>query len=98
MRWPRRCFLFLPIAAAFLPAAGFPVVAGQPDGSLDLTRSLPGGYAAESGKPMIGGLPEPAPLPGGADRCAAPLPCGTRLRGAIRKDGAVELQVPALRW
>jgi hypothetical protein len=30
--------------------------------------------------------------------CAPPLPCGARLLGTARKNGAVELQVPALRW
>jgi hypothetical protein len=27
-----------------------------------------------------------------------PRPCGTRLLGTVRKNGAVELQLPALRW
>ena len=52
--------------------------------------------AADSGKPQI-----PSPSPNGTaepDSCAAPLPCGARLLGTVRKNGAVELQVPALRW
>jgi len=32
------------------------------------------------------------------EACASPLPCGARLLGTARKNGAVEFQVPALRW
>jgi hypothetical protein len=42
------------------------------------------------------------PLPNAGVRepevCASPLPCGARLLGTARKNGAVEFQVPALRW
>lgn len=86
-----------PIAAALLLAASCWAIAGQPDGGLDLSGAMPGGSSAESGKPAIGG--PPAAAPGNkADSCASPLPCGTRLLGSVRKNGAVELQVPALRW
>jgi hypothetical protein len=97
MRW--RCRIIIPqsIAAACLLAASSSAVAGQPNGGLDL-GGVPGASSAESGKPRIGGWPSPAPEAGGAVPCAPPLPCGTRLLGTIRKDGAVELQVPALRW
>lgn len=51
---------------------------------------------AETGKPAL------PPLPNAGVRepeaCASPLPCGARLLGTARKNGAVELQVPALRW
>lgn len=77
-------------------AASSPAVAGQPNSGLELFGAVPDGSAAESGKPKIGGWPTATPQDGGA-ACAAPLPCGTRLRGSVRKDGAVELQVPALR-
>lgn len=51
---------------------------------------------ADTGKPLL----PPAPGAGvqGPDACAAPLPCGTRLLGTARRNGGVELQVPALRW
>jgi hypothetical protein len=98
MRWYRRLFLSPPVAAAFLLAAGLTASAGQPDGGLDLSGAVPGAPAADSGKPMIGGPSGAAPAPGGAGQCAPPLPCGTRLLGSVRKNGAVELQVPALRW
>jgi hypothetical protein len=44
-------------------------------------------------------VPPAAPL-GQAETggCLPALPCGTRLLGTVRKNGAVELQVPALRW
>lgn len=52
---------------------------------------------AESGKPLV--PPRPAGLaPSDPEACVSPLPCGTRLLGSVRKDGAVEVQVPALRW
>jgi hypothetical protein len=50
----------------------------------------------ETGKPL---LPLPSPLgQGQAEVCASPLPCGARLYGATGKSGAVEVQIPALRW
>jgi hypothetical protein len=52
---------------------------------------------ADSGKPLVPPAP-PGIAPSDPERCAAPLPCGTRLLGAARKNGAVELQLPALRW
>ena len=85
------------VAAAFGLAATAPAIAGQPASGIDL--SLPGAPSvAESGKPTIAGPPA-APLGAGdATGCAPALPCGTRLLGAVRKNGAIELQVPAWRW
>ena len=40
----------------------------------------------------------PAAPAGDSDKCLPPLPCGSRLIGAVRKNGAVMLEVPALRW
>ena len=94
----RRIARSLPIAAACLLAASGWALAGQSDGGLDLTRPVPGASSAESGKPVIGEWRNKTPEMGGATQCAPPLPCGTRLLGSVRKDGAVELQVPALRW
>jgi hypothetical protein len=82
---------FVLVGAALMPA-----FAGQSALDLDL---LPGQLPpADSGKPAI--VPPPAAAleqrePGS---CQPPLPCGTRLLGEVRKNGAVELQVPVLRW
>jgi hypothetical protein len=52
---------------------------------------------AGSGKPMI--FAPPAVLPARpAEDCLPGMPCGLRLLGTVRRNGAVELQVPALRW
>ncbi len=98
MRWRRFIIIALPMAAVLLLAASIGAAGGQADDGLDLTGSLPGASSAESGKPRLGGWPSAAPEGNGAAPCAPPLPCGTRLLGAVRKNGAVELQVPALRW
>ena len=51
---------------------------------------------ADTGKPLL----PPAPGAGVRDPegCTPALPCGTRLLGTVRRNGGVELQVPALRW
>lgn len=98
MRWRRLIIMSLPIAAAFLLAASLLARAGQANGGLDLSGAAPGASPAESGKPAIGGPPPDAPGPRAAGQCAPPLPCGARLLGSVRKNGAIELQVPALRW
>ncbi len=77
-------------------AAAGAAAAGESNAAVDLwapPSSLP--LPADRGKPLM--LP---PLEAGPDtsHCLPPLPCGTQLYGAIQKDGAVELQVPALRW
>jgi len=88
----RRC-----LAAVFSLAAAA-AQAGQPSGGLDLSGVGPGlSPSAESGKPMT--LPPATPLgQRDATGCAPALPCDLRLLGTVRKNGAVELQVPALRW
>jgi hypothetical protein len=98
MGWRRRIFLSQPIAAALPFAAILAARAGQPEGGLDLSGTVQGAPPAESGKPAIGGPPTSAPETGGPRPCAPPLPCGARLFGSVRKNGAIELQVPALRW
>jgi hypothetical protein len=85
------------IAAAFAlaGAALAPGFAGQSTIDLELSPGLP--PAADSGKPAI----VPPPVAAGQSEsgsCLPPLPCGTRLLGTVRKNGAVELQVPALHW
>jgi hypothetical protein len=85
-------------AAALLLAVATPALAGQAGGALDLSGAVPGPWPpAESGKPAIapryGAEPPPEARP-----CPPALPCGTRLLGTVRKNGAVELQAPALRW
>jgi hypothetical protein len=61
-------------------------------------RPASGSPAADSGKAAI--VPPAARAPGQeeSEKCVPALPCGTRLLGAVRRNGAVELQVPALRW
>jgi hypothetical protein len=84
------------VAAALVIAAAAPAGAGQATGRVDLSTGLAGlPSSAESGKPILGG---PPPGQEDATGCAPALPCGTRLYGAIRKNGAIELQVPALHW
>jgi hypothetical protein len=86
------------ILAAFA-LAGAPLMsasAGQSAVDLDLLPGLP--PPADSGKPAIV-PPAAAALDQSETRsCQPPLPCGTRLLGEVRKNGAVELQVPVLRW
>jgi hypothetical protein len=78
-------------ASASAVAGDRAVVLEAPDApALQLPR-------ADSGKPLVPPAP-PGIAPSDPERCAAPLPCGTRLLGAARKNGAVELQLPALRW
>ncbi|HVC53406.1 MAG TPA: hypothetical protein VND87_15415 [Stellaceae bacterium] len=77
-----------------LVAAG-PVLAGQTAPSADLSATLP--PPADRGRPMIFTPPDIAATPG-ATRCLPALPCGTHLYGAVEKNGAVAIEVPALRW
>ncbi len=84
-------------AAGLAYGIAMPAVAGQSDASLDLFGTVPLlPPSAETGKPAT-----QMPRPAGANEagpCLPELPCGTRLYGTVRKNGAVELQVPALRW
>jgi len=86
----------IPAALALAGAALAPAFAGQPAVDLDVSPGLP--PQADSGKPAI--IPPSAAAQGQIETrsCLPPLPCGTRLLGTVRKNGAVELQVPALRW
>ena len=88
------------IAVAFAALLAMPAAAWAgdrpvaPDGAMPPVNLLP---PADSGKPLF----PPAPLRARAaepEGCVSPLPCGTRLLGAARKNGAVEVQLPALRW
>jgi len=84
----------LPILAI---AAG-PVYAGQAAADLTPLDWLPGSVApTEAGKPAI--VPPYALSPASDDeRCLPSLPCGTRLLGTVRRNGAIELEMPAWRW
>jgi len=77
-------------------AATGPALAEQPAGGL--WERLPGPPPADSGKAMIRPPPVSAAEERDGGRCAGELPCGARLIGTVRKNGVVELQVPALRW
>jgi hypothetical protein len=93
MRHRLRIALWAALAAAANAAA--PAFAGRSGAAVDLGSLLP--PPADSGK-----APTRLPPPGLEDNaplgCLPALPCGTRLLGTVRKDGAVELKVPALRW
>ncbi len=96
MRGCRLARLTAPLAAAIALAA-IPAVASEIGSGADLWYGAPGlPPRADTGEPAIT-LPPAlfAPEPG---TCLPALPCGTRLIGRNGKDGAVVLQVPALRW
>jgi hypothetical protein len=91
-RW--RTSIGLALTAALLANAA-PAGAGGSAPAVDFGNLLP--PPADTGKaptrlPPVG-LESNKPA-----GCLPELPCGTRLLGTIRKDGAVELQVPAWRW
>jgi hypothetical protein len=93
---PAILLVLLAAMAAWLTAIA-PTGAEPPAVSNGMWRPLPGPPPADSGKAAI-----PAPDASGARdehlACIPGLPCGTRLLGTVRKNGAVELQLPALRW
>lgn len=82
------------VLAAMAAVAALPAVAGEMRPALDLSAMPPAG-SADRGKAVIF---TPPPLVSAPQRCLPPLPCGARIVGAIEKNGAVELQVPAWRW
>ena len=86
----------VPAAFALAGVTLAPAFAGQVAVDLDLAPGLP--PAADSGKPAV--VPPPVGALGQNEtgRCLPPLPCGARLLGTVRKNGAVEFQVPALHW
>jgi hypothetical protein len=86
------------VAATFLLllAIGSPLTAGEPGRAVDLWSGLPA--PADTGKAVIFTPPPAAVVQKNTERCLPALPCGTRLVGSVRKNGAVELQLPALRW
>ena len=86
------------IPAAFFALAATPAIAGQPAsqaGLSDTWSALP--PSAERGKPALA-MPRAAPESSESDSCLPSLRCGARLYGTVRRNGAIELQVPALRW
>jgi hypothetical protein len=84
---------------ALAMTATWPALAGQSGNAVDLSGP-PAGLPrpADSGKPMLSIVPPASVGLDEAGRCLPALPCGSRLLGEVRKNGAVELQVPALRW
>lgn len=83
------------VAVAMAIASSGSSAAGQPDNGVDVGIGLP--PRADTGKPALV-MPPAELIPSDPGSCEPLLPCGTRLLGEIRKDGAVELQVPVLRW
>jgi len=86
----------IPSAFVLAGAVFAPALAGQSAVDLDLSPGLP--LPADSGKPAIVPPHAAAPEQSETGRCQPPLPCGTRLLGTVRKNGAVEFQVPVLHW
>jgi len=80
-------------------AAAWPAIAGQSGSAVDLSGAPVGlPRPADSGKPAVSLAPPANVGRDEAERCLPALPCGTLLLGDVRKNGAVELRVPALRW
>jgi hypothetical protein len=97
MRGVRRAVKPGLMAIAIACGSAMPAPAGQSAAGIDLSGTLPLlPPSAATGKAVV--IPRVELAPPAPDGCVSPLPCGTRLLGAIRKDGAVELQVPAWRW
>ena len=84
---------------ALAMTVAWPALAGQSGNAVDLSGP-PAGLPrpADSGKPMFSIMPPASPGLDEAGRCLPALPCGSRLLGEVRKNGAVELRMPALRW
>ena len=84
---------------ALAMTSAWPAIAGQSGNGVDLSGP-PAGLPrpADSGKPAISITPPATVGLDEAARCLPALPCGTLLLGEVRKNGAVELRVPALRW
>jgi hypothetical protein len=77
-------------------AAAAPAVASQAASAIDLWNPPTAWPPAESGKPVITRPPTLSPY--AARNCLPGMACGMRLLGTVQRNGAVELQVPALRW
>ena len=88
---------FAPAVIALGVVVAMPALGGQSGAVVDLWSAPTVLAPADSGKPMI--FAPPAVVPGHpAEDCLPGMPCGMRLLGTVRRNGAVELQVPALRW
>jgi hypothetical protein len=100
MRWARPIVKrrLIPAAMVLAGAVLAPAFAGQPAVDLDLSPGWPLQAGPGSGKAAIVPPSARAPGQGESGSCVSALPCGMRLFGTVRKNGAVELQVPALRW
>jgi hypothetical protein len=86
-----------PAIIALGVAAAMPALGDRSGAVMDLW-SVPNALPpADSGKPAIFTPPAVLP-PRQTDDCLPGMPCGMRLLGTVRRNGAVELQVPALRW
>ena len=97
-RWAQRVRRLAAAIALAMAAAG-PAIAGSSDDPVDLSGAPVGlPRPADSGKPVVSLMPRANAGQDQAERCLPALPCGTLLLGDVRKNGAVELRVPALRW
>jgi hypothetical protein len=94
--WPLVKRRLMAAAFALVVAMFAPAFAGQSAIDLDLAPGLP--PRADTGKPAIVPPSVTALEQNERGKCLPQLPCGTRLLGTVRRNGAVELQVPALDW
>ena len=88
------------IAAALIAANSALPAAAQQLSPADLAKpSNPGLLPpTETGKPLLLTPPPLTTRPGSENGCVPGLPCGTRLLGAVQKNGAVAVEFPALKW
>ena len=89
-----RATIAIVLAAGIAVAGVAPAEAGDTRPAADFSNAPPV-RPAERGKPWIF---TPPPVRTAPEPCLSPLPCGARVVGAIEKNGAVEVQVPAWRW
>jgi hypothetical protein len=88
---------FAPAVIALSVVVAMPALGGQSGAVVDLWSAPSILPPADSGKPMIL-TPSPVLPARPIEDCLPTMPCGMRLLGTVRRNGAVELQVPALRW
>jgi hypothetical protein len=96
--WHRWIGVGLGAAGLAFAATANTATAGQTGAGFGLRENSLGlPPPADTGKPALT-LPPPGVLDRAPGGCLRVLPCGTRLLGTVRRDGAIELNVPAWRW
>ena len=95
LRNTRITAIVLAVTALAVLGVAAPGSAGDPSGAPG--RIIWDPPQRDSGKPVIF-TPPAAVAPVQPDKCPPALPCGAHLIGAVERNGAVEIQVPAWRW